>query len=335
MIALAYLHPHIEWLESQNIDCSEWLLAHSIARQDLINQKKHIPAITMLEYLHEFKLMSRDPAMSFKVGSNANPRNWGLITPLLMNSPTIGQAIMYALDYEHLFNSAVKSHLEMDEKWVTCEFQGGDLPIDLLSSMVEQDIASTVNVLRFLMDKKSQLQPWIKEVNFQHDSPDDIRIYEDFFIAPVRFNTPHNRIIFDIKALDLPIRFADSEVLQNSLEQIEEQAALAEDDNLKKRLTRYIVEALPQGLPNINVAAEHIGISSSTLKRRLQDENTNYKNLCCHIRKRQAQNLLQDLDNSLLDVALKLGYTDQPAFYRAFKDWHQCTPKTYRQQLFN
>ena len=93
--------------------------------------------------------------------------------------------------------------------------------------------------------------------------------------------------------------------------------------------------ALPEGLPNISQAAAHIGISTSTLKRRLQDENTNYKNLCTHIRRRQAQNLLQDLNNSLLDVALKLGYTDQPAFYRAFKSWHQCTPKAFREKLFN
>jgi AraC-like DNA-binding protein len=335
MISLAYLHPHIEWLESQDIDCSEWLSSYDIARQDLINQKKFIPALTMLEYLHEFKVMSKDPAMSFKVGSNANPRNWGLITPLLMNSPTIGQAIMYASDYEHLFNSALTTHFEMDTQWVICDLQGGDLPIDLLSSMVEQDIASTVNMLRFLMDKKHQQHPWVKEVNFKHGSPGDTQDYEDFFMAPVIFNTPHNRIIFDIKALDLPIRFADSKVLQSSLEQINQLAAMAESDNLQKRLTRYITEALPQGLPNINQASEHIGISPSTLKRRLQEENTNYQNLCSYIRKRQAQNLLQDLNNSLLDVALKLGYTDQPAFYRAFKSWHQCTPNAFREKLFN
>lgn len=335
MIALAYLHPHIEWFEEHHFDCSEWLSKHEISRHDLMNQQKHIPAMAMLEHLHELKIMSNDPAMGFKVGSNANPRNWGLITSVLMNSPTIGQAVTYALDYEHLFNSAVKTCYEINDNLVTCDFVAEHLPVDLLSSMVEQDIASTMNMMRFLMDKKHQLHPWVKEVNFQHDSPGDIQIYEDFFIAPVKFNMPHNRLIYDIEVLTLPIRFANTDVLQHSLAQINELVKQTENDNLKKRLTRFIIETLPLGLPNFTQAAEHIGLSPSTLKRRLQDEDTNYKTLCAHVRKHQAQNLLQDLDNSLLEVALKLGYTDQPAFYRAFKGWYQCTPKDFREKLFN
>lgn len=335
MIALAYLHPHVEWFEEHHFDCTEWLLKHKISRQDLMDQQKHIPAINMLNHLHELKLMSNDPAMGFKVGSNANPRNWGLITSLLMNSPTIGQAVTYALDYEHLFNSAVKTRYEINGDWVICDFVAEHLPADLLSSMVEQDIASTLNIMRFLMDKKHQFHPWIKEVNFQHDSPGDTKIYEDFFIAPVKFNMPHNRFIYDLKVLELPIRFANADALQHSLAQINEQVRLSENDNLTKRLTRFIIESLPLGLPSFTQAAEYIGLSPSTLKRRLQDEDTNYKTLCSHIRKYQAQNLLQDLNNSLLEVALKLGYTDQPAFYRAFKNWYQCTPKVFREQLFN
>lgn len=333
-ISIAYLHPHIEWLESLHINCDSWLNKHKISRQDLINQHKHVPILVMLERLNELKILAQDPAMGFKVGIHANPRNWGIITPLLMNSPTLGQALMYALDYEHLFNSAITTTLTMDDEWVTCTLNSKDLPVDGIASMIEQDLASTTNIIRFLLDKKHQLLPWIKQVNFLHAPPPDTSIYEEYFIAPVTFNANSNSLIFSREAMNLPIKFADANVLKSTLIQIEEIAQQAENQSIEKHLTSFIVESLPTGLPNIHHAAEHIGISASTLKRRLLEENTNYKSLCSKIRKRQSQNLLQDLDNSLMDVALKLGYTDQPAFYRAFRDWHQCTPKVYREQLF-
>lgn len=333
-ISIAYLHPHIEWLEGMQINCDDWLQKHKISRQDLINQQKHVPILIMLKHLAEIKALAQDPAMGFKVGINSNPRNWGIITPLLMNSPTVGQALMYALDYEYLFNTAISTKLDIDEQWVTCTLNSAELPIELIASMIEQDIASCTNIIRFLLDKKHQDKPWIKQVNFSHQPPPDIQVYEEYFIAPVKFNAESNSIIFAKEAMNLPIKFADANVLKSTLKHIETIAAQAQKQSLKKRLTPFIVDGLSQGLPSINHAAGYIGVSPSTLKRRLLDENTNYKNLCSQIRKRQAQNLLQDLDNSLLDVALKLGYTDQPAFYRAFKDWHQCTPKAFREQLF-
>ncbi len=334
-ISVAYLHPHIEWLESLQINCDRWLKQHNIHRQDLSNQQKHVPILVMLEQLEELKTLANDPAIGFKVGIHSNPRNWGIITPLLMNSPTLGQALMYALDYEYLFNSAIKTTLTMDNQWVTCTLHSNNLPAEKIASMIEQDLASTTNIIRFLLDKKHQLKPWIKCVNFAHSAPPETKIYEEYFIAPVTFNADSNSLIFAREAMDLPIKFANATVLKSTIAQIEMIAAEVDVQNIKKHLTSFIVKSLPQGLPNINHAAEYLGISASTLKRRLQEENTNYKNLCGEIRKRQSQNLLQDLDNSLMDVALKLGYTDQPAFYRAFRDWHQCTPKAYRDQLFN
>lgn len=333
-ISIAYLHPHIEWLESLQINCDSWLHQHSISRQDLINQQKHIPILVMLKQLEELQALANDKTMGFKVGMNSNPRNWGIITPLLMNSPTLGQALMYALDYEHLFNNAIVTTLDQDEEWVTCTLNGADLSKEKIASMVEQDIASTTNIIRFLLDKKHQLKPWIKQVNFSHSPPEDTAIYEDYFIAPVNFNADSNSLIFSKEAMDLPIKFANAAVLKSTLEQIDAIVAQVEINNIKKHLTSFIIKSLPKGLPTINNAAEHIGMSTSTLKRRLLEENTNYKSLCSQVRKRQSQNLLQDLDNSLMDVALQLGYTDQPAFYRAFRDWHQCTPKAYRDQLF-
>jgi AraC-like DNA-binding protein len=91
--------------------------------------------------------------------------------------------------------------------------------------------------------------------------------------------------------------------------------------------------ALPQLLNQDQVAAA-LGLSSSSLKRQLNQHNTNFATLLDEVRRDAARQLLQQGHYSNRQLALKLGYSDEHNFRRAFKRWTGLIPSSVK-GMFN
>jgi AraC-like DNA-binding protein len=86
------------------------------------------------------------------------------------------------------------------------------------------------------------------------------------------------------------------------------------------------------GEPSAEATAAAMHITSRTLHRRLANEGTNFRLLLQQTRHQLAQQYLQDSRLQLVEVAQLLGYSEQSALSRAFKDWSGQTPAQYRRQ---
>ncbi|MBZ9612892.1 helix-turn-helix transcriptional regulator [Rheinheimera maricola] len=102
---------------------------------------------------------------------------------------------------------------------------------------------------------------------------------------------------------------------------------------LPERICRLQRRALPQLLSQEQVAAA-LGLSSSSLKRQLSQHQTNFAGLLDEVRRDAAQQLLQQGHYSNRQLALKLGYSDEHNFRRAFKRWTGLIPSSFK-GLFN
>ena len=74
-----------------------------------------------------------------------------------------------------------------------------------------------------------------------------------------------------------------------------------------------------------------MAISSRTLRRKLDTENTSFRAVVEEERKQMAFQLLTDSDMKIDELAAHLGYTDTSSFTRAFRRWSDCSPRDYRQ----
>ena len=74
--------------------------------------------------------------------------------------------------------------------------------------------------------------------------------------------------------------------------------------------------------------ASRLEISVATLRRRLEDEQTSFRDLVNQYRMEEAITLLQN-GLSVTEAAEKLDYSDVRAFNRAFKRWKGVTPSVY------
>lgn len=67
-----------------------------------------------------------------------------------------------------------------------------------------------------------------------------------------------------------------------------------------------------------------------TLQRRLSERGYSFQTLVDESRRQLAEQLLQQTDYSLAEVAFMTGFSEQSAFTRAFKRWAGQTPRSFR-----
>jgi len=73
-------------------------------------------------------------------------------------------------------------------------------------------------------------------------------------------------------------------------------------------------------------------INKRTLARRLDKENTSYRQIRDRILSEQASGYLRNSQMSVEAIASLLNYHDAASFRRAFKRWFGLPPSEYRQQ---
>jgi AraC-like DNA-binding protein len=72
---------------------------------------------------------------------------------------------------------------------------------------------------------------------------------------------------------------------------------------------------------------------SSNLKRKFRQHGTTFRTELNASRKARARALLAQKDISLMEIANRIGISDQPSFSRSFKQWTGVSPGEYRKRL--
>ncbi len=154
---------------------------------------------------------------------------------------------------------------------------------------------------------------------------------------PVRFEfgQPEEMLIFPPrKLLDVRMRLADAEASRMARDQceFELQKALKEQGDIVLAI-RNMLRMTPPGppLPSLEAMAERFCVSSRTLKRRLADRDTSYREIVEAVLKDRAIQLLRYTNQSVSEIAYELGYADLSNFSRAFRKWTGKSASEFRE----
>jgi AraC-like DNA-binding protein len=109
-------------------------------------------------------------------------------------------------------------------------------------------------------------------------------------------------------------------------------ARIPAGDNATLEIRREIMSRIRHGETEIQSVARALTTSARSLQRRLSAAGTSYQELLDSTRREAATHYLQDLGLSIGEVAYLLGYSEPPAFNRAFKRWNGITPQEFRLQ---
>jgi AraC-like DNA-binding protein len=137
-------------------------------------------------------------------------------------------------------------------------------------------------------------------------------------------------MIFDARALDLPLVAPDRAALRLAQEACERQLADLglQRDSLQDRVRKLVLAG--GRIPSVEEVARALHVSTRTLKRKLAAEETSFTELLDRERHDAALRLLRTPELSLEEIASKLGYSNATSFARAFRRWTGDAPTRYR-----
>lgn len=180
------------------------------------------------------------------------------------------------------------------------------------------------------------------EIRLQHAAPPGSKHLLAGYDASVLFAAGENSIAVPLAWRQLPSPLSDETVYRANVVRCRELiAARAQAGSIaaavRNRLchhfdTQMLRTTAPCPPPTLEQIAGALHMTSRTLIRRLQREQTAYHDLLEELRRDYAERLLRDARLQVADVAEMLGYREAANFNRAFRRWYGTTPALWRRQ---
>lgn len=268
------------------------------------------------------------PDLGLHLGRTAKPRHFGVIGYVAHACETLGAALQRFDHYQRLVYDVSPMHISAEKgvvilEWGTESGRPGRL-VD------EAAISALVQVAR---DMTAHHAP-IPHVQFVNPPPDDLAPFEAWFGGEVRFAQATTQVHLPLEFLALPLQHPDRalrELLEQQADSLLTQLPGAGD--LEQAVRRAVTEAAGERDLSLAFVAERVHVSPRTLHRRLAALGLGFRELRDDTRRRLAEQHLADPGLGIAEVAQLLGYSEQSAFTRAFRNWTGQAPASYRRQL--
>lgn len=173
-------------------------------------------------------------------------------------------------------------------------------------------------------------------VHYMHGWSGDRAGYEDFFAADVRFDTPnpHSTIIFDRSVLDRRLKSTDASSYERCAVRADKRVERLQGgplDPALEQLRQAVSNNAAEGIFSASAAASSANMGERTAQRVAASHGTSLQEIIQAERARIARSLLMsDPDAQLHDLAVDVGYSDERAFRRAFKQWTGISPHQFK-----
>jgi AraC-like DNA-binding protein len=290
---------------------------------DLSDPERRMPREIILSLWHAALDVTGDEAFGLHVAEMLRPGMFDVIDYLARSSRTLGDAARRLQRYVRLFDDVAELSIEEQGERATL------LPrlshgLTFPSGVVECVLAATVVFARQI----TGLAVTPLEVTFTHGPPRDMREYIRVFGLAPQFRAERHGLTFARSHLELPLVTAEpalSAILDRHAEQL--LSRLPPVDRFVDRVRGLLAEELRGGDPSAERIATRLHMSTRTLRRRLEEQDTGLSPLLDELRKELALRYLDEARLSLDQISFELGFADARAFRRAFKRWTGRTPR--------
>jgi AraC-like DNA-binding protein len=241
----------------------------------------------------------------------------------MVASPTLREALLHVTRYYGLLVRHAQWVLQpRGEDGLTLLEHVAKVPVGTMPAQLrELSVANIIARIR-AWSGRPPLEAWLSHAPFGPAEE-----YRRVLGCETRFNQPRSGVLFDDTLLDAPGARSDPKL--ESLLQAHADVLLARapaDASLAQQVRGAIIAELRAGEPDVERIARRLATSARSLQRRLQEEGTSFRAVVDATRLELAELYLGDDNLSIADVSYLLGYSEAPAFIRAFKRWTGRTP---------
>ena len=250
---------------------------------------------------------TEDPCLGLHMGEGLSLSAAGLIGQITQTSATVKQALEYCCEFANLGCSELPMRLEKAGGYYKVSLQQNKL-WEQQSPLAYRHTAEGILVFtlrEFQTLTQQQYHP--RAVHLPWAPGAALSEYQRVFKAPLVFKKEEIAIVLHQSQVEQPIITADFELLRILVAHAEQKSAqIDEKIGFVNTVRQSMVQLVKPAFPTVEQVARYLNVSTRTLQRRLQEENSSYKQLLKELRQDFALSYLRRADLSISEVAYLL-----------------------------
>ncbi len=321
----------VNLLAEEGIPAEEALADVSLSIEHLDSPATKVSAAQVLQSYRNAIKLSRNGHLAYCAGSKSCVSTYGIYGFAIMSSPDFRETMAFAMAYHQLATPLMTIDFREEgctAVWAVTPVPDLDLDDALYKFVVEFQMAVHLSLHRNIMGPS--FKPTL--VDYALERPHGDGDGTAFFGCPVLYGKPENRFAFDAAWLDRKPDFANK-LSHAELRQLCE--GLLKELALGKGIAGKVRELILSNLSrpiSFEQVARDLNMSGRSLRRRLQEEGTCFRDLVGELRGRVAVKYIRETDLSVEEIAFALGFSDASAFRHAFRRWTKAAPRDYRKE---
>ncbi|WP_156756838.1 AraC family transcriptional regulator [Actinokineospora pegani] len=285
-----------------------------------------VPAAVELGVVRE--LAAALPDGGVDLGRRYHVTTFGMLGYAVLSSRTLAAAVDVTLRYLDLSYIFCLPRVTADGDRGRLELDDSALPVDVAGFLVDRDLTAILQVVGELLPGGVGLSG----VRLRRPAPAG-PVHEDVLGLTPEYDAAVNAVTFPLAELDRPLPQADPVTVADC-------EARCRDLVQARRARTGVTGAVRAELAavgGITLSAAEVAarllLGERTLRRRLAEAGTTFRELREEVRHALAEGLLTDGALPIADVATRVGYTESASFIRAFTRWTGQTPAAFRRAV--
>lgn len=276
-----------------------------------------IPLDLLARFLTWAAEASGDVSFGLKLGARFHPSDLGAYGYLLLNAPTLGEAMAFArrfADFQQQGEAFVWTRVSDVHAEIRYDAPG------LEERLRRQDTECTLAIVQAVIQRLVGRAVRPVEMRVQHAARE--QRLEDHFVCPVIYCDRDNALRYETSLLAAPIRGADPKLLSILSQYVErELEGLPPPGDELGRIRWAIRRGLGAGRVSVDIVARQCRLGTRTLQRRLAADGLTFSGLVDRVRRDVFAEFESAQPRSRREMAELLGFSDVSAFAKAKRRW--------------
>lgn len=273
--------------------------------------------------------LTNDGNLGLHMAQQMSLKDIGLYGYLLRNAKTVGELLELGAHYFNILFHTSRISFHHGETFSRFEYCIHSPEINSQRQDIDWSLGTYIHLIRSFIGTS-----WYPEsVSLAYDSPDNPTECAEFYGDCVFYGQKSNYFEIGNEYLSIKVNNNDPALLKIIKTQADQLLnSWKTHDNLYDAVRLEIMRGLAQPGFNAEVLARQMGMSLSTLKRRLAAQQLSFRGIRDELIASMATQALKETTLPIGHIAAQVGYSEPAAFDRAFKRLTGFTPREYRKR---
>lgn len=285
-----------------------------------------VPASRELAFIKRVVGLDLEPDLGLQAGQRHHFSVFGMWGLAIVSSGTLRDAIRLGLRFIDLTHTFLDWTFSASPETPRLRLREERELGSARRFLIERDLAAAMTLLVDLLGHRGALAG----ISLPYPAPDHRGRYREVFGLEPEFDAGAAEIAVNPDLLDARLLQANPMAARLAEDHCHRLVSGMMRAGSTAQAVRRALLDRPGEFPSQARIAEGMDLSERSLRRRLAQESTSYREILDQVRETLARAYLSDTDLRVEDIAERLGYSDAANFSHAFRRWTGTAPGRYR-----